>query len=167
MNVSTPNVNIIVFGETGVGKSSVINLIIGEKRAHTSNDVLGCTFKHERYGIELQGVPFALWDTTGLDEGSEGTVPADIAENNLSLLMEELARTGGIHLVIYCIRGSRLTRALKHNYDLFYVAICRRKVSVALVVTGLEHQEGGMELGGMRTRGFCGSQGCSSMHMHA
>ena len=56
-----------------------------------------------------------------------------------------LERSGGIRLVIYCIRGTRLTRALKHNYDLFYVTVCRKKVPVALVVTGLEYQKGEME----------------------
>ena len=59
--------------------------------------------------------------------------------------MQQLARSGGNHLIIYCIRSTRLTRALKRNYDLFYVTVCRKKVPVALVVTGLEHQEGEME----------------------
>ena len=140
-----PTPNIIIFGETGVGKSSVINLIAGQKRAHISNDALGCTFQYQRHIVTLDGMPFAFWDTTGLDEGSEGTVPAKVAESNLRELMEGLARSGGIHLVIYCIRGTRLTKALKHNYDLFYTAVCRKKVPVALVVTGLEHQQGDME----------------------
>lgn len=87
----------------------------------------------------------ALWDTTGLDEGTEGTVPARQAEGNLRALMRELADSGGIHLVIYCIRAARLTKALKRNYDLFYVTVCRKKVPVALVVTGLEHRRGEME----------------------
>ena len=141
--VHTPN--IIIFGEAGVGKSSVINLIAGQKRAHISNDALGCTFEYQRHNVRLNGMPFALWDTTGLDEGSEGTVPARIAESKLKVLMQRLANSGGIHLVIYCIRGTRLTKALKRNYDLFYVTVCRKKVPIALVVTGLEHQQGGME----------------------
>ncbi|KAF8551306.1 hypothetical protein OG21DRAFT_1487098 [Imleria badia] len=141
--VHTPN--IIIFGEAGVGKSSVINLIAGQKRAHISNDALGCTFEYQRHNVKLNGMPFALWDTTGLDEGSEGTVPARQAESNLRVLMQRLAHSGGIHLVIYCIRGTRLTKALKRNYDLFYVTVCRKKVPVALVVTGLEHQEGEIE----------------------
>ena len=144
MDVShTPN--IIIFGEAGVGKSSVINLIAGQKRAHISNDALGCTFQYQRHIVTLDEMPFAFWDTSGLDEGSEGTVPAKLAEGNLRALIRGLAYSGGIHLVIYCIRGTRLTKALKHNYDLFYTAICRKKVPVALVVTGLEHQQENME----------------------
>ncbi|KAF8137281.1 P-loop containing nucleoside triphosphate hydrolase protein [Boletus edulis] len=137
--------NIIIFGEAGVGKSSVINLIAGQRRAHISNDALGCTFQYQRHIITLDGMLFAFWDTTGLDEGSEGTVPAKVAEGNLRTLMHSLAHSGGIHLVIYCIRGTRLTKALKHNYDLFYTAVCRKKVPIALVVTGLEYQQGNTE----------------------
>ena len=87
----------------------------------------------------------ALWDTAGLDEGSEGTVPSKLAENNLRVLMGRLADSGGINLIVYCIRASRLKRALKRNYDLFYVTVCRKKVPVALVVTCLEGQSGKME----------------------
>ena len=137
--------NIIIFGEAGVGKSSVINLIAGEKLAQTSNDALGCTFQYQRHNVTLDGVPLALWDTAGLDEGSDGRVPAKLAENNLRALIQGLAHSGGIHLVIYCTRGTRLTKALKHNYDLFYTAVCRKKVPVALVVTDLEHQQEDME----------------------
>ncbi|KAG6377582.1 hypothetical protein JVT61DRAFT_15400 [Boletus reticuloceps] len=137
--------NIVIFGETGVGKSSIINLIADRELADTSNDTLGCTFQHKRHSVMLGDMSCSLWDTAGLDEGTEGTVPAEIAENNLRGLMRELGQSGGIHLIIYCIRASRLTKALKRNYDLFYVTVCRKKVPVALVVTGLEHQIGEME----------------------
>ncbi|KAN0086164.1 hypothetical protein V8E55_007298 [Tylopilus felleus] len=137
--------NIVIFGETGVGKSSVINLIADEKVAHTSNDSQGCTFHHNMYYIPLGDTLYNFWDTAGLDEGSEGTVPAEEAENRLRELMRSLAHLGGINLIIYCVRGTRLTKALRRNYDLFYVKLCQEKVPVALVVTGLEHQQGEME----------------------
>ena len=86
-----------------------------------------------------------FWDTTGLNEKSEETVPAKLAENNLRELVQGLAHSGGIHLIIYCIRGTRLTKALKRNYDLFYVTVCQNNAPVVLVVTGLEHQQGEME----------------------
>ena len=137
--------NIVIFGETGVGKSSIINLIADQTLARTSNDAIGCTFQHDRHLIMLGKMSCALWDTAGLDEGCEGTVPAEQAESNLKQLMQELTHSGGIHLVIYCIRCTRLTRALKRNYDLFYIAVCRKKVPIVLVVTGLEHQRDKME----------------------
>ena len=87
----------------------------------------------------------ALWDTAGLDEGSEGTVPAEQAERDLNQLIQGLTCSGGIHLVIYCIRCTRLTRTLKRNYDLFYIGVCGKKVPIVLVVTGLEYQRDKME----------------------
>ncbi|KAG8217014.1 hypothetical protein J3R82DRAFT_7328 [Butyriboletus roseoflavus] len=87
--------NIVVYGETGVGKSHVINLIAGQELAHTSNEVVGCTFQHQRHNVKLDGMSFR--------------------------------------------------NAYQRNYDLFYVTVCRKKVPVALVVTGLEHQQGEME----------------------
>lgn len=90
----------MIFGETGVGKSSVINLIANQDLAHISNDAVGCTFRSERHPIMLGDISCAIWDTVGLDEGSEGTVPAKEAENNLRDLIQVLAQSGVIHLVI-------------------------------------------------------------------
>ena len=87
----------------------------------------------------------ALWDTTGLDDGTKGIVPAAKAESNLRSLLQKLTSTGGIHLVVYCIRAGRFRNAHQRNYDLFYATVCRKKVPVALVVTGLEHHQGEME----------------------
>ena len=122
-------------------------MIADQKLARTSNDALGCAFQHKRYPIKLGRTPCTLWDAdiTGLDETSEGSVPAKQAETNLKRLIQELARSGGIHLIIYCIRGTRLTRALERNYDLFYATMCQKKVHVALVVTGLEYEKDEME----------------------
>ena len=122
-------------------------MIADQKLACTSNDALGCAFQHKRCPIKLGRTSFTLWDTdiTGLDEASEGSAPTKQAETNLKQLVQELARSGGINLIIYCIRGIRLTRALKRNYDLFYATMCQKKVHVALVVTGLEYEKGEME----------------------
>ncbi|KAF8441412.1 hypothetical protein L210DRAFT_3447054 [Boletus edulis BED1] len=137
--------NIIVFGETGVGKSSVINMIAGKHVTRTSNDAVGCTFRHQCYQVPLDGLSVNLWDTAGLDEGTEGTVPAGQAENNLKAFLRQITRWNGIDLLLYCVRGTRVRQALLRNYNIFYGAICRKKVPVALVVTGLENYEGDME----------------------
>ncbi|KAF9230499.1 P-loop containing nucleoside triphosphate hydrolase protein [Melanogaster broomeanus] len=137
--------NIVVFGESGIGKSSLINMIAGRAIAATSSSATGCTFEHKKYDVVINGKRYGVWDTAGLDEGSHGTVPAEKAEENLKVLLRELIKANGIDLLIYCIRGSRLRKALLNNYNVFYSAICRKKVPVAVVVTGLENQEGEME----------------------
>ncbi|KAF8557973.1 hypothetical protein OG21DRAFT_1434097 [Imleria badia] len=137
--------NVIVFGESGVGKSSVINMIAGKHITRTSNDAVGCTFRCHCYQVLLDGLSLNLWDTVGLDEGTEGTVPARQAESSLKAFLHQITRWNGIDLLLYCVRGTRVRQALLRNYNIFYAAICRKKVPVALVVTGLENYEGDME----------------------
>jgi GTP-binding protein EngB required for normal cell division len=138
---------VVIFGETGVGKSSLVNMVAGREVSATSSGAVGCTLEYKQHVMDL-GNPnqrFAVWDTAGLDEGTYGTVPAEKAEVYLKQLLRDLAKTSGIDLLVYCVRGTRVRSALLSNYDLFYSAICRKKVPIAIVVTGLENQEGSME----------------------
>ena len=135
----------MVFGETGVGKSSLINLIADERIAETSSSAVGCTLDYKRHLLTIGDQRFAIWDTAGLDEGSQGTVPTERAEAYLKQLLHDLAKGSGIDLLIYCVRGTRVRSALLTNYHLFYSAICRKKVPIAIVITGLENQEGNMD----------------------
>ncbi|KIK47960.1 hypothetical protein CY34DRAFT_104280 [Suillus luteus UH-Slu-Lm8-n1] len=64
---------VVIFGETGSGKSSVINVIAQKQVAATSNDALGCTSEPKRYPVEISGQKFVLFDTAGLNEGTAGT----------------------------------------------------------------------------------------------
>ena len=123
----------------------MINLIAGQSIAATSNDVQGCTFRHTKYELQVEDTPYAIRDTPGLDEGTHGTVPAKIAEVYLKQLLRDLSKVNGIHLLVYCIMGARLCKTSLSNYNLFYSAICRKKVPIVAVVTGLEKYEGEME----------------------
>lgn len=128
-----------------MGKSSLINLIAGEKVSETSSGALGCTLEYKRHLMEIDGQHFAVWDTAGLDEGTQASVPAEKAEAYLKQLLHELAKNNGIDLLVYCVRGTRVRSALLTNYHIFYSAICRKKVPIAIVITGLENQDGDME----------------------
>ncbi|KAF9222634.1 hypothetical protein BS17DRAFT_783161 [Gyrodon lividus] len=88
---------------------------------------------------------FHVWDTAGLDEGTHGRVPAEVAEKHLAKLLRELGSANGIHLLVYCIRGASVRKALARNYTIFYSAICRKKVPIVAVVTGLENEPSSME----------------------
>jgi GTP-binding protein EngB required for normal cell division len=139
--------NVVIFGESGSGKSSVINALAQNQVAATSSSAAGCTFRYQKHEVELSGERFVLFDTVGLDEGTAGTVPAAEAEANLKSLLRELMSPGsnGIGLLVYCVRSVRVSRALLRNYNLFYSAICRKKVPIVVIVTGLENQEPDME----------------------
>lgn len=130
--------NILIFGETGTGKSSLINMLAGSSVAGVSSDALGYTFGSESYTISINGEPVKLWDTAGLNEGEHGTVPAELAMQNLQNLVRDLK--GGVSLLVYCIRGTRFRDIMKINYDLFCSIICQNKVPVVVVVTGLENE---------------------------
>ena len=128
-----------------MGKSSLINLIAGKKVSETSSGALGCTLEYKRHPLDLGDQHFAIWDTAGLDEGTQGSVPAEKAEAYLKQLLHELAKNNGVDLLVYCVRGTRVRSALLTNYHIFYSAICRKKVPIVIVITGLENQEGNME----------------------
>ena len=177
--------NIIVFGQTGSGKSSLINMLACQDVAEVSNAAFGATPYNNKItvlapwaktfrvresnsarrppapipGGSLDGTDrsplwsqqrlysnssaqcnpneYTFWDTAGLNEDERGTVPPAVAYANLI----NLARDTGLNLIIYCVRASRFTEAVRINYDLFWKIICDKKVPIVLVVTGLEQEE--------------------------
>jgi len=74
----------------------------------------------------------------GLNEGFEGTVPAAMAGKNLTAFLRCLDQEDGVHLLIYCVRGTRATKALQTNYKTFSSVIRESKVPTIAVVTCLE-----------------------------
>ncbi|KAN0090684.1 P-loop containing nucleoside triphosphate hydrolase protein [Tylopilus felleus] len=133
--------NIVIAGETGVGKSSLINLVIGRESAATANDVRGVTIGTECHDWANDTQTFRLWDTPGLSEGSFGTVSPKQAQDALRSLLTELSRGDGVHLLVICMRGlPRVTRGMKQTYDT--IVRIRDKaapnVSVVAVITDLE-----------------------------
>ncbi|KAG2363187.1 P-loop containing nucleoside triphosphate hydrolase protein, partial [Suillus spraguei] len=133
--------NIVIFGETGSGKSSVINTIAQEEVANTSNDVVGCTRESKRYSVEIYGQKFALFDTAGLNDGSAGTVPHKLAKRQLKSLLDRLheSPSDGIDLLVYCVHKSTSPRNTLDAYNTVYPWTRRKKsVPIVVVVTGLE-----------------------------
>jgi predicted GTPase len=132
--------NVIIFGETGAGKSSVINLIAADKIAQTSPDAAACTMTSTAYHVVLQSdQPFCIWDTIGLNEA--GLVCEDYlrAIEKAYKLIKELNASGGVHLLLLCMRG-RITSAVQQNYKLFFDIFCEKQVPLGIVVTHLENE---------------------------
>jgi hypothetical protein len=127
-------VNIILFGEAGCGKSSLVNLIVGKDVAKVSDGWGSCTFQSEAYEAVIGNTRFAIYDTAGLDEGDQGRVPHWSAIRELYTLIRQL---DGISLLIYCMRG-RVKENAKANWNLFYRVICGEKVPIIAILTGLE-----------------------------
>ena len=52
-------------------------------------------------------------------------------------LIVKLSDAGGIHLLLFCVLGGRITATTQSNYRLFFECLCGTKVPIALVFTGL------------------------------
>jgi len=137
--------NVVVFGETGVGKSSVVNMILGRDEAKISDKADGCTFDSTVYPVEIDGARYNLYDTAGLNEESSGTVDGAKAVANLYSLVKSLSYAGGINLLVLVVRCSRLTETMQKNYKLFHHGFCESKVPIVIVVTGCENVEPKMD----------------------
>jgi len=119
---------------TGVGKSSLINLLLGENRASTSDAAKGCTFEVSVYEDHINKNIF--YDTVGLNEPRKGTVSAKEALRSLTKLLRTIE--SGVNLMIFVIRKGRITDTMATNYAVFVHGICGNKVPVVLAVTGCE-----------------------------
>lgn len=56
----------LISNNTGSGKSSIVNLLLGKPVAQVSDRAVGCTFEFSKYTAPN----YNLFDTVGLSEGS-------------------------------------------------------------------------------------------------
>ncbi|OJA09840.1 hypothetical protein AZE42_10825, partial [Rhizopogon vesiculosus] len=77
------------------------------------------------------------------DPSMNGTYLDAVAKaHELILFLQE---KGGIHGLILCIRGGRISDTVQKNYSLFYEILYQKQVPISLVFTGLENEQGDMD----------------------
>lgn len=129
--------NVILFGESGSGKSSIVNMIVGKDVAKVSNSPMGCTFEAESYATHIGDTTYHIYDTVGLGEGEAGRVPHWTAIQGLYTLIRQL---DGVSLLVFCIRG-RILENSRVNWVFFLNVLCGENVPIIAVVTGLEYED--------------------------
>jgi 50S ribosome-binding GTPase len=134
-----PIPNIIIFGETGSGKSSIINLLADKPIAQTASSARGCTFQSQCYPVTVFGSTFNIYDTVGLSEGETGRVPSTDAIVQLYSLLQNLDK--GVNLLVFCMRGPRFKSVAHDNWRFFHNIVCQRNVPIVLAITGLENED--------------------------
>ena len=130
---------ILVIGQTGAGKSSLINLLAGKKMAAVCDSAKGCTFKFEMYQVEYDGGFFELIDTVGLNEGSNGTVTQKDAMKMLIKFIKGNRR--GFNCVLFVMPKGRLTDSFEKNHMLFYRTLLDGNTPALLFVGHCEADE--------------------------
>lgn len=73
--------------------------------------------------------------SSGVNERSRGAVPASVAEKNWTAFLRGLNEEDGVHLIIYCVRGTREIGAPQTNYKTFSSVIGDSKVPAVIAVT--------------------------------
>ncbi|KAF9445208.1 hypothetical protein P691DRAFT_676110, partial [Macrolepiota fuliginosa MF-IS2] len=139
LSSNMPRPNVIIFGASGSGKSSIVNMLSGTDRAEVSSGGEGCTFESRPYEVNILGRYMTLWDTAGLDEGDGGSVSNIDAVVQLYSLIRRLS--DGVSLLMFVVRAPRIRSSVPRNWMLFRDIICQGKVPIVLVITGLELEE--------------------------
>ncbi|KAG2036037.1 P-loop containing nucleoside triphosphate hydrolase protein [Suillus americanus] len=145
MSARKKHTNIVLFGQAGAGKSSLVNLMAGIDVAITSNDLGSCTLHWKEYFIEFGGESYKVFDTVGLEEPQLGIPQYLDAVENAYRLIQDLEKQGGIDLLLFCIRAGRLSPTLQSNYRLFHEFLCNRKIPIVIALTHLEIENGEMD----------------------
>ncbi|KAG1878181.1 hypothetical protein F4604DRAFT_1580084, partial [Suillus subluteus] len=127
---------IVLFGETGSGKSSLINLMADEELACTSPGM-----QWQEYTIHFGGDSYKVFDTVELEEPQLGIKEYLESVENAYILIKELDKRGGIDLLIFCVHAGRVTATMQSNYRLFHEFLCEKKVPIVLAVTNLEREK--------------------------
>ncbi|KAG8217003.1 hypothetical protein J3R82DRAFT_7317 [Butyriboletus roseoflavus] len=122
---------VVIFGRTGMGISSLVNLILGREDAPFSTDIHPCTLAPSAYRVDINGHAFDIYDIPGFgnDYSPEKTIG-------------DLYTERGVDLLVYCLRPKEgIARKI---YNAVRSAVPER-VPMVGVVTGLEKHNQSME----------------------
>lgn len=119
---------IVVVGHTGVGVSSLVNLLAGFPLSQNSPDAKRRTRWFQKHVISIRQRHFSVYEIPGFG--------GDIGEETLISYVRSLHTHRGVDLVLYCMRPIR--ESLRpQTFELLRQSL--HEVPFVAVVTGLEH----------------------------
>ncbi|KAI6118089.1 hypothetical protein F5141DRAFT_600913 [Pisolithus sp. B1] len=133
--------NVVLLGEVGSGKSSIINLIAGVCVAEACNDAKGGTLNSTCYTLSFSpsNIQVNLWDTPGWHPAEERNTEQGRPAGPDNLL-KTLQATEGIHLLLFCTQKPRVTKHLINDFKHIYSEQACNRTPIALAITGLEQK---------------------------
>ena len=126
----------VLFGKTGAGMSSIINLMVGSKVAEVAKGIKSCTLGCRPYVVDTGSHKFQVWDTVGLD----GTYSIDAVPKIIVNLIRDLQSQGGIDLLVFCKEGPTLKVEPKVLIAFRFLRefLCKSQIPVGFIITHLE-----------------------------
>ena len=126
--------NVLVIGNSGVGKSTLINAVLGEEMAATGWGTKGTTDKLAIY--EGEQVPFRIIDTVGFEPTF---IKSTQAVNAVKKWSKDSAKEGNeetqINVIWFCIEGTSSKLFLKTIKDFSRATSMWKTVPVIVVIT--------------------------------
>lgn len=126
--------NVLVIGNSGVGKSTLINTVVGKEVAPTSFGAAGTTKELEIY--ESSEVPFRVIDTVGFEPGF---IKKNKAINSVKKWSRESAEEGKeeqkIDVIWFCVDGTSSKLFPEHIKSLTKATKMWKSVPVVVVIT--------------------------------
>ena len=104
-----PVFRVLVVGRTGVGKSTLINNLLGKEVTSVGHTLQSETPTVNAHEDSVEGVPIVVYDTPGL-----GDIKGEKDEKKHLDFMKDLLARGKIHLVVYCFQMNKTIMISSH-----------------------------------------------------
>lgn len=127
-----------MIGTTGSGKSSLINVLCGEREALMSDSALGCTHAPTTYHTRRKDQLYEFIDTVGLNEHSGGYKKATdaLADLLLYITQDEI----GYNAILFVQRRGRIDKWFDLHHRIFMKCFTKHQIPSILVMSGYEGQ---------------------------